>query len=103
LQRDIAMLSSLAVRLVTSFSSPIAELSSPGPTSQVNPTSLQLALIGAGTLGVYALVKRARAARQLRRSATALETFSTMSAPIAAPHYAELATPILAESAEDAA
>ena len=97
------MLSSLAARLVMSFSSPIAELSSPGPTSQINPTSLQLALIGAGTLGVYALVKRARAARQLRRTVMSLETFSTTSAPIAAPHYAELAAPILAESAEDAA
>jgi hypothetical protein len=97
------MLSSLTIRLVSSLSPPLAELSSPGTTSQVNPTSLQLALIGFGTLAAYAILKRARASRQRHESETTLEAFPTTSAPIAAPHFAERPTPILSESVEDAA
>jgi hypothetical protein len=103
LQRDFAMLSSLAIRLVTSFSAPIAELSSPGPTSQVRPTSLQLALIGVGTLAVYALVQRARTARRLRRSEVPRQALDAVTAHVAAPHFSETAAPTAAKSVEDAA
>jgi hypothetical protein len=97
------MLASLAARLVTSLLSPIAELSSPGPTSQVRPTSLQLALIGAGTMAVYAIVQRARGARRERHSEVPRQALDAVAAHVAAPHFSEATAPILAKSAEDAA
>jgi hypothetical protein len=98
-----AMFSDLTARLVASFVPPLAELSSPGPQARVNPTSLQLALIGAGTLAAYSWIKRWRAARRNRIIETGLNSLPVASAPVAAPHYAQSTQPAVSEPAEHAA
>jgi hypothetical protein len=99
------MLATLSKCVATAFSLPLAELTSQGPPTHVNPTSLQLALIGAGTLLAYSLAKRLRDSRQGRRRTEvprqALDAVTTAPAA-AAPHF--LDTPAAAtQSAEHAA
>jgi hypothetical protein len=105
------MLSYLTVRLLSTrlaglFAPPLAELTSKESTARVNPTSLQLLLIGFGTLAAYSWAKRWRLARresrQLRQE-MASESLAAASAPIAPPHFADVPSPVLRESAESAA
>jgi hypothetical protein len=98
------MLASLTTCLVWSLTPPIAELSSPALPRPGNPTTLQLALIAIGTLSAFTILKRARdSRRERRRYEIAREALAAVTAQAPAPHFAERATPVFAESAEDAA
>jgi hypothetical protein len=99
-----AMLSHLANCLATSFAPPLAELTWPEP--HVRPTSLQLMLIGLGTLAAYSAAKRLRLARrewrslEQRQREMTPETLPVAPTPLAPPHFADAVTPTLSESPE---
>jgi hypothetical protein len=99
------MLASLTANSAASLLPSFAELTSQDSPTQVNPTSLQLMLIGLGTIAVYSLAKRLRASRHQRRGEVARQALAAVAAATAtpAPHFDEQATPVLTESAEHAA
>ena len=66
--RMFAMFSHLATRVTASFAPLLAELTSPWPEPHVRPSSLQLMLIGLGTLAAYSALKRIRIARRQWRA-----------------------------------
>ena len=100
------MLATLTKCVAAAFSPPLAELTSQGAPTHINPTSLQLALIGAGTLAAYTLAKRLRDARRVRRRTElprqALDAVAAAQAA-AAPHFLDTPAAAAAQSAEHAA
>lgn len=100
------MLSNLANCLATCFAPPLAELTSPWPEPHIRPSSLQLMLIGLGTLAAYSALKRLRIARrhwralEQRQREMLPETLPAASAPLPSPHFAEAAAPTLSDSPE---
>jgi hypothetical protein len=100
------MLATLTKCAAAAFSPPLAELTSQGPPTRGNPTSLQLALIGAGTLLAYSLAKKLSDAREARRRTEvprqALDAVSAAPAP-AAPHFLDTPAAATSQSAEHAA
>jgi hypothetical protein len=101
-----AMFSHLATRVTASFAPLLAELTSPWPEPHVRPSSLQLMLIGLGTLAAYSALKRLRIARrqwralERRQRELAQETLPAVPTPLASPHFAEAATAAISESPE---
>jgi hypothetical protein len=101
-----AMLSNLANCLAISFAPPLAELTSPWPEPHIRPTSLQLMLIGLGTLAVYSAAKRIRLARhqwralEERQRSTMSGSLPVAPAPLPSPHFAEAAAPTLSDPPE---
>jgi hypothetical protein len=100
------MLATLTKCVAAAFSPLLAELTSQGPPTRVNPTSLQLALIGAGTLAAYSLGKKLLNARQARRRTEvprqALDAVTSAPAA-AAPHFLDTPAATASQSAEHAA
>ena len=96
------MLATLTKCVAVSFSPPLAELTSQGPPTHINPTSLQLALIGAGTLVAYSLAKKLRDARGARRRPEVpRQAFDAVSAApaAAAPHFLDTPAAAATQSA----
>ena len=102
------MSADLISRLPWDATGPLAELSSTVPPLPGNPSTLQLALIGLGTLGAFALGKRAYTSRAERRRVAvarqALEAVTAQAtASVVAPNFAESTPAASSETAAPAA
>jgi hypothetical protein len=101
-----AMFSNLATPITALIAPPLGELTSPWSDPHIRPTSLQLMLIGLGTLAAYSAAKRFRAFRRVRtmvaqrQQELARESPTAARMPMPAPHFAEDAAPISSEPPE---
>lgn len=100
------MFSHLATRVTASFAPLLAELTSPWPEPHIRPSSLQLMLIGLGTLAAYSALKRLRIARrqwralEQRQREMSQETIPAAPTQLPSPHFAEAATQTLSDPPE---